>query len=334
MNKPFCVGGVEMDLPIIVGAGACKYLPQALKYMDPTAQVGAVTLGSITPGKSTGNEGTLFYPPDLGSFLREGVASNSFGMPNDGYESTARLLQQYSFCKPLVVSIAGDGVSDYVAGAEAFQDVECIAAIKANLGCPNKHEKRVVPIGHDFESLHQILEAFIRLQLKKPLWIKLSRYVTREWIEMVASKYPRLDFSHVPTVTMDFIDEVVKLIAKYRFVCAVVYGNTLPNVIWRDADGHPVTTPNGGKAGLSGEILRENTIAFIRRARSVLPESMSIIASGGITTGDHAAECLRNEADAVALTSLPFYADNDPRVFSSLIAGSDDLQYQLIRQES
>lgn len=327
------IGGIKMSLPIIVGAGACKYLPHMLKYMNPTAQVGAVTLGSITPTRSPGNEGTLFYPPDLGGFLQNRIASNSFGMPGDGYEAVASILRRYSFCKPPIVSIAGDGVGDYVSGVEMFQDIDCVAAIKLNLGCPNKHEKRVVPIGHDFESLYQILEALAQLPLKKPIWLKLSRYVTREWVELAASKYPYLDFSHVPTVTMDFIDKVTGFIAKYRFVLAVVYGNTLPNVIWRSADGQPVTTPNGGKAGLSGEILKENTIAFIKRARSVLPKSTSLIASGGIVSGDDVAECLRNEAGAVALTSLPFYADNDPRAFSSLIAGSDDLLYQLTGQE-
>lgn len=45
------IGGVEMKLPLIVGAGACKTPASILPYNRADVSVGAVSMGSTTPNK-------------------------------------------------------------------------------------------------------------------------------------------------------------------------------------------------------------------------------------------------------------------------------------------
>jgi len=327
------IGGVTMQLPIIVGAGACKKPADILPYMRADVSVGSVSFGSSTPDSSLGNEGTLFWPPSFSEFMEQGFGLNSFGMPNIGHARGAAELKRHSFMYPVIASIAGSSPEDFVAGIRAFHDVPCVAAIKLNVGCPNKKE-RPVPIAYDLDLLSRILEAVAavikELQMKKPIWIKLSPYIKIWQRDAFQVLYPQIDFSQVPTVEPGFLGDVLAIIWEHQFfIRAVIFSNTLANVIYRDESGKPVTTPNGGRAGFSGNILRPVNIDLIRQAATMLPGTIDLIESGGVSHGDHAVECFEGGASAVCYTSGPFWSGNGPRFSSDFLSESEQLQNYL-----
>jgi dihydroorotate dehydrogenase len=320
------IGDIEMNLPIIVGAGACKTPASIPPYMRADVSVGAVSTGSYTPDSRPPNEGsTLFWPESFYEFTRLGFGLNSFGMPNLGFEDAAKeFLPQYEH--PVIASIAGFKVDHFVKGTEIFNALPGIAAVKLNLGCPNTGK---IPFAYDPVSLNGILLGVSRLGIKKPLWLKLSPYITDEQREYLQEMYPHIRFSQVPVVEAGFLGEVLNIVGKYRFVRAVIFSNTLGNVIVRDAAGNPVTTPNGGKAGLSGNILKRISIDLIRRAATMLPDEVNLIASGGVVHGNDAVDYFEAGATAVCCTSGPFWSGNGPRFFADMLSGSERLQNHL-----
>lgn len=330
----YYVGGIKMNLPIMVGAGACKTPASILPYMRPDVSVGAVSTGSYTPLLRLGNEGTLFWPDDFSEFTRNRFGLNSFGMPNSGFETAAKeFLPKYEH--PVIASIAGFSVDDYALGVKTFDALPGIAAIKANVGCPNAHDKKPIPIAYDPDSLLRILEAIERLKPKKPIWLKLSPYITAEQRYVLQGTYPFIDFSHVPVVEKGFLGDVLSVVWEYQFlVRAVIFSNTLPNVIVCSGTGNPVTTPNGGKAGLSGPILKRISIDLIRQAMNMLPGQIDLIGSGGVLHGDDVVDYLEAGASAVFATSGPFWAGNDPRIFTDMLSGSERFQKYLLCHSS
>lgn len=321
----YLIGGVAMKLPIMVGAGACKTPASILPYMRADVSVGAVSTGSYTPDSRLGNEGVLFWPENFSEFIQNGFGLNSFGMPNLGFEGAAKEFHK-RYVHPVIASVAGFSVADYVLGFKTFGALPGIAAIKANVGCGNTGK---LPFAYDLDFLRQMLEASKKLKIKKPIWLKLSPYITTEERDELQERYPFLDFSNVPVVKPLFINDVLGLIWTYG-VLAVVFSNTLANVILHGSDGKPVTTPFGGKAGLSGRILKPISIGLIRKAAELLPPgTVYRIASGGAVTGDDVVDYLENYADAVCCTSGPFWSGNDPRFYAGLISGSERLQNYL-----
>lgn len=319
------IGGIAMKLPIIVGAGVCKTPASILPYMREDVSVGAVSTGSYTPNLRLGNDGTLFWPADLPEFVKHGFGLNSFGMPNLGFDREAREFHK-RYVHPVIASVAGFSVDDYIRGFKTFGALLGIAVIKANVGCGNTGK---LPFAYDLDFLRHMLEASKKLKIKKPIWLKLSPYITAHERDELQERYSFLDFSNVPVVESTFISDVLGLIWTYG-VLAVVFSNTLANVIFRDAKGNPVTTPFGGKAGLSGRILKPISIRLIRKTAELLPPgTVHRIASGGAVIGDDVVDYLENYADAVCCTSGPFWSGNGPRFHADLISGSERLQKYL-----
>lgn len=319
------VGGIEMNLPIMVGAGACKTPASMRPYMQRGVSVGAVSMGSTTPDARLCNEGTIYWPSDVTELFRSGIGLNSFGMPNSGIEEVARqLLPRYLL--PVIASFAGFSVKDYVCCAGVFDVHPGIAVLKANVGCGNTGK---LPFAYDCVALEGILKALGDMHLKKPLWLKLSPYITAEERDELQGTYPFLDFSNVPVVSQGFLGKILSIVWDYEFVRAVVFSNTLPNVIYRDATGKPATTPYGGKAGLSGKILKSISLNLIRQAATMLPGRVDLIASGGMLHGDDVVDAFEEKATAVFFTSGPFWSGNDPRFFADVMFRSERLQNYL-----
>jgi dihydroorotate dehydrogenase len=322
------IGGVPMALPIMVGAGVCKYPRTTLEYMRPEVSVGAVVTGSYTPQERTGNTPEpLFWPPRAGTdFL---FALNSYGMPNTGCDlAFMQLLHQKDKCvHPLVVNFAGFSVADYIRGQTMFgsKDFWHASAIEHNLGCPNTQEGKPLPMSYYLDDIGALLDALATTPSKCPVWLKLSPYLLDSDRDELA-KF--VDVTHVPTVKEGFAREVAGLIGRFPgVVSAVTLTNTVPNAIHR-VDGKPVTGPAEGKAGLSGPLLRQIALRQTETFVDVLPESIHVIGAGGIIHGDNAVEFFDRGAKAVQCTTLPFLFGG-AKSFAGLIEGSERLQEYL-----
>ena len=174
-----------------------------------------------------------------------------------------------------------------------------------------------------------------KLSLQCPVWIKLSPYITEEEREILSQQWAQLDFSNVPTVREEFLAEVLHHIMTYRhFVRAVVFSNTLPNVIFRDNTGKPVTSPNDGKAGLSGAIIKPISQKLVKQARKILPDAIDVIGCGGILTGDDAMDYFQAGASGIQCTSGPFWYGKGSLFFTNLVSESPRLQEYLTHQNN
>ena len=328
----YTIGGVEMKHPLIIGAGACKTPASVLPYMRKDLPIGGASTGSYTPDPSTGNQGKLFWPEDFSGFMQNGLGLNSLGMPNMGCNQAATELTRYAFVHPIIASVAATFVEGFITGIQAFHGVPCVSAIKLNVGCPNKAE-RPVPIAYDLDFLFRIFEAVQELVKRglvtKPIWLKLSPYITLWQRNVLQTLHPRLDFSNTPVVEPGFLAEVLGLVSQYPFIRAAIFSNTLPNVICRDEFKNPVTTPNGGKAGLSGSILKQIAIDLIRQAETLLPEGVDRIGSGGVLHGDDVVDILEAGGKAACVTSGPFWYGDGARFCANLLSESVRFQNYL-----
>ncbi|HEX8993836.1 MAG TPA: hypothetical protein VF803_01135 [Candidatus Paceibacterota bacterium] len=309
------IGGIAMQYPVMLGAGVCKRVPDLHDFLRDDIPVGARVLGSIEPEPSEGNSGTLFYPESYNDFLREKVAVNSFGMPNDGYDETVRKLMFIDPKWNIIVSVAAKTPAGFVDGVKKFDAHPNTVGTKANLSCPNKKDQPI-PIAYDYGFVEEICEGIAAVGVEKPVWFKMPPPITPDVKAMLQRHYPHIDFSATPTIPYEQLVRILHLIGRYPFIKAIVQGNTIGSVIIKGTNGKPVTTPNGGRAGLSGPILKKIALDFLKRERRILPRVTSIIAQGGAVSGDDAADYLE-VADAVGAVTGPFF--QGARFFSDLL---------------
>ncbi len=336
MSK-FYVGGLELASPIILGAGVCKSPDQLAAYMRGDSSFGALIVGSVTHQARPQNEGTVQWPEDYDAFIHAGFGLNSFGMPNLGIEQFLERLAGVPPVRPIIVSIAGFSPQEYAHCTRLANACERVSAIEINFGCGNTGKVPDAYSHGDAQGTLNALQALARDGLlTKPVWIKLSPYITTEERDQLVVRHPHIDFTAAPVVEWNFPRVMMRLITKYPFVKAIVFGNTLANCRMLDPDGKAVTTPFEGRAGLSGPILNGISRRLIRRAYDYLPPrgNIDLIHCGGILTGDDAAAALAAGAAAVQCTSGPAWSQNGPRFATDLITGSENLQNYLARPYS
>ncbi len=329
------IGGIQMSLPIILGAGVCKQPRQLISYLQPGLPLGARITGSFTVSYREGNSGVVQWPNDFSEFLEQGFGLNSFGMPNLGISESTETLASLPYAGlPILASLAPFSIEECVELVRRSNEEPTIAGLEINWGCGNTGK---IPDAYSYENAHATLRALEGLarngDLPKALWVKLSPYITVAERDALAKQHQNIDFSEVPTVNNGFAEAMVQLIAQYPFVKAVVFGNTLANCQVLDATDRPVTTPFGGKAGLSGPILKGISIGLIERCLKVLPpwDELDFIGCGGVLAGDDVVDYMRAGAVAVQCTSGPAWYIDGPRFFTDLIQ-SDLLVDYLVRE--
>lgn len=276
MSKLHEVGGVSfLGLPIMIGAGVCKDPTLTLEWL----QIAAVVSGSYTKEALNGNGGDrLFYPDTLEEFLKLGYGLNSFGVKNDGVAAAVGAFGENQLDQPLIISVAGFSVADYVRCVEVVSNCAKASAIELNLSCPNLQHGTIASF--DLAVLEELFTA-LTTNNKKPLWVKLSPYSDPNQLAAVAT-----------------------LINKYcHTIRAVVTCNAFPS----GYAGENVVSPNQGLAGLSGPALRPIALGQVRQLRQHLHPDIAVIGVGGITTGNDVMDFLDAGASAVQLTSLPFW---------------------------
>jgi dihydroorotate dehydrogenase len=116
MTHPFTVGGIPMQLPIMMGGGVCKFVHQLDPYLRPDLPVGALELGSITPACREGNLESPQWPETSEEFQQYGFGLNAWSMPNAGFEDSLTRLAGILSPHPLVVNVAGEKPAHFVLG--------------------------------------------------------------------------------------------------------------------------------------------------------------------------------------------------------------------------
>lgn len=328
--KELTIGGVSMSSPLILGAGVAKHPNQVLSYLDPNAPLGAALSGSYTLESREGNKGKLMWPEDLGGLMQNGFGLNAWGMPNLGLSKAMELFPKAT-SKPHLISIAGFKSSDYIEMLELLKGNKQIAGVELNGGCPNTGH---LPVAYMLDDLAKLLEEVSNVGFDKPIWLKLSPYMTASELAWFASKNPHLNFQNTPVVEDDFVEKLCELLIEYQdLLSAIVMTNTVPNVIC----GESITVRNADgsahhKGGLSGPILREHNLKLIRQmVATSITTKVDIIGCGGIMTGDDILAYLNTGCTGVQCTSGPAWSDM--KFFQQLLGGSERLQEHLFAKQ-
>lgn len=166
--------GLKMKNPVMPASGTFGFgdVPQARKY--DLNRLGAIVIKTTTPQARTGN------PQPQIAVLNDGVL-NSVGLTNPGVnvvagEKIPHLKHQYPDL-PLVASIGGASVEDYVMVTERLAATGLVDALELNISCPNvKHGG--MAFGTDPQVAEKLTKAVKAASGDVLVYVKLTPNVT------------------------------------------------------------------------------------------------------------------------------------------------------------
>ena len=249
------LGGVPLANPLILAA----------QYYDPRILRRAMGLGfgAVTAKTITVNPRPGHPQPNLvrhRSTAGPGLV-NCNGFQNPGLEAFAASITGLPHRVPLIVSVAGESVDDYVRLVRSLAPLGELVEI--NISSPNT--KLVYAWNERPQELRAVLEALAAVS-PRPVILKLSP-----------------DFAEANE--RDIIPAALQ-----AGVRIVNYGNT------RRIEDRRLSQ---GAGGLSGPAIFAATLDNLRRTRKRFGDALEIIATGGVDSPDKAATLLAEGARAV-----------------------------------
>jgi dihydroorotate dehydrogenase (NAD+) catalytic subunit len=271
------IGGLKLRNPVMPASGTfAEGLDQALDF----TRLGAFVTKTITRELRTGN-------PLPRVVERPGGLINAIGIPSNGMphfiEETLPFYRRYD--TPLVVSISAP-TADGFASLAAELSLPGVAAIEANISCPNIEED-----GKAFamrpESTANVTEQ-LRRATPLPLWVKL-------------------------TPNTGDMPEVARA-AETAGADAVVIANTILSMAIDLKTFKPCLGNIMG--GLSGPAIKPIVLRQVFQCAKVI--RIPIIGCGGIATADDAAEYMLAGASAVQVGTATFI---QPTAITDIVDG-------------
>jgi dihydroorotate dehydrogenase (NAD+) catalytic subunit len=187
---------------------------------------------------------------------------------------------------PVIVNFYGNTVEQYVELAERLSDVEGIAALEANISCPNIKQGGIT-FGTDARMAGEITER-IRAVTRLPLIVKLTPNVT--------------DIAHIASSVEQGGADAVSLI------------NTLTGMVIDPASRRPVLANITG--GLSGPAIRPLALRMVWQVCQAV--RIPVIGLGGIMNANDALQFLIVGACAVQVGTGLFV---DPSIPENIVVG-------------
>lgn len=266
------VGSVELEHPLLNASGTLDALAALGAGVPVHQDVAALVTKTITSWPREGNA-----PPRLAE-SPSGLL-NSIGLANPGAaEFVQGLPALVALGRPLVVSIGGFAVDDYVRLARALDEAPGVVALELNISCPNV-ETGCSSIGSDPFETAAVVRA-CRAATSQPLWVKLSPNVA----------------------DVAVIGRAAELEGADALVCV----NTLRGMAIEPWSGRPLL--GAGTGGLSGPALKPVALAAVWTCASGC--TLPIVGVGGVLCGRDALDLLDAGAAAVEVGTALF---RDPR---------------------
>ena len=256
----------------------------AHEYADAMdlSRLGAVVTKSVTPKRRIGNPVPRVAETDAGML-------NSIGIPSNGLlYYVDRIVPHYrQVAAPLVASVSADTADEFAAACEALS-VPGVAAIEANISCPNL-EADGRAFAMSAADTHRAVSE-IKRHARVPIWAKLTPNVTD-------------------------IAEIARA-AEAAGADALVVANTLLGMAIDPESRRPKLGNVMG--GLSGPAIRPLIVRMVFQcARAV---KIPVIGCGGIMSAADAIEHLLAGATAVQVGTASFL---DPAAMVGVIDGLD-----------
>jgi dihydroorotate dehydrogenase (NAD+) catalytic subunit len=276
------IGAVELEHPLLNASGTLDALAAAAAGVPVHQDVAALVTKTITPLPREGN------PPPRLAESPSGLL-NSIGLANPGVDEFVRGLPALvALGRPLVVSIGGFAVDDYLRLARALDRAPGVVALELNISCPNV-ETGCSSIGSDPRETAAVVRA-CRSATSRPLWVKLSPNVA--------------DVAAIGRA------------AEHEGADALVCVNTIRGMAIEAWSGRPLLGAETG--GLSGPALKPVALAAVWTCASAC--TLPIVGVGGVLFGRDALDLLDAGAVAVQVGTALF---RDPRAVARI---HDELQ--------
>jgi len=274
------VGQLGLQNPVMPAAGTFGYGEEYAALIDLN-KLGAIVTKGISLAPQQGN------PPPRIWETRGGVL-NSIGLHNVGLDIFAReklpFLRQFK--APIIVNFFGNTINEYVEVAKKLSALEGIAALEANLSCPNIKEGGI-HFGSNAKSVAKIANVLIK-STGLPVIIKLSSQVSN-------------------------IKEIV-IAAEGEGAQAITLINSVPAMAIDLDRRRPLL--GGVTGGLSGPAIKPIALKAVWEAASAV--KIPIIGVGGIMDYRDALEFLVVGATAIQVGTANF---THPRTMLEIIEG-------------
>ena len=263
-----CVAGLQLQNPIMAASGTCGYGEELQAFIGADT-LGAVVVKGLSLQPTRGNPGPRLVET-VGGML------NSVGLHNIGIEAFVKykLPRLRQFRTRVVVNFFGDTPAEYAAVAARASDAEGIAALEANISCPNVQHGGMLFSSEPQQTFEVVAQ--VRKVTSLPLMVKLSPNVT--------------DITVIARAAEDAGADAVSLI------------NTLQGMAI-DLETRTPCLPLGF-GGLSGPAIKPVALRMVWQVAQAV--GIPVIGIGGITTGEDALEFLVAGATACQVGTASF----------------------------
>lgn len=267
------LAGIRLRSPVVTASGCFASGKEASEFVD-LKKIGAVVVKSMTmepwPGKPT---------PRMAE-TPSGML-NAIGLQNYGVEHflAVDLPWLNRVGVPVIASIAGNTVQEYIYVAEMLRGAPGVVAVEVNISCPNLEDRNNM-FSHDAKATASVM-ASVRRALEVPLFAKLSPNVT--------------SLPEIAGAALDNGAQGISLI------------NTVMGMAIDIHTGQPKLA--GVVGGLSGPAIRPIAVRSVFDVFRAFPH-VPIIGMGGIMNSGDALEFILAGATAVAIGTANFIDPN------------------------
>jgi dihydroorotate dehydrogenase (NAD+) catalytic subunit len=276
------VGRLELQNPVMPAAGTFGYGEEYASLIDLN-RLGAIVTKGISLAPQEGNP-----PPRI--WETTGGMLNSIGLHNVGIDAFAQ--QKLPFLRrfkvPVIVNFFGSSINEYAEIARRLSALQGIAALEANLSCPNIRAGGI-HFGCTTTSVIKITKKLVK-SAHLPIIIKLSSQVSN-------------------------IREIA-LAAEGEGAEAITLINSVPAMAINLDNKKPVL--GGITGGLSGPAIKPIALKAVWEAASAI--KIPVIGVGGIINYRDALEFLMAGAFAVQVGTANFI---NPLTMLEIIEGID-----------
>jgi len=273
------IGALRLRNPILAASGTFGYGLEFAHLVDLNRLGGFVTKG-LSREPIEGAPAPRLYPTPSGML-------NAVGLQNVGVRAfvAEKLPVLRKFDTAVIANVFGYTLEDYVDVIRVLEDAEGVAGYELNVSCPNV-KKGGMQFGSDPACLAEVVGAARKAAAKRPLWVKLSPFVTNIGLIAQAAVEAGADALTVantyPAMAIDFRTGKSRL-------------------------GNPI-------GGLSGPAIKPITLRLVWETKKAV--KTPVIGLGGIETVEDVLEYLAVGASAVQVGTASFA---DPRASERLI---------------
>lgn len=262
------LAGLRLQNPIMASSGTCGYGEELHPFVDLNS-LGAVVVKGLSRQPWAGNPGPRLTETTGGML-------NSVGLQNIGIDAFIRdkLPRLRSYRTHIVVNFFGDTASDYADVAARASEADGIAALEANISCPNVQHEGML-FSSDPQLTYEVVSR-VRRATSLPLIVKLSPNVT--------------DITVIARAAAEAGADAISLI------------NTLLGMAI-DLETRTPRLPLG-TGGLSGPAIKPVALRMVWQTAQAV--SIPVIGMGGIATGEDALEFLVAGATACQVGTASF----------------------------